>query len=211
MPPSCIAATLRLVPACKAARLFAVTLATCPSPLRPRAGDSGRPGLVSLVPGGTITYENRNLFGNAASVGASVTTKNFLAPADDLSFRVQFNQVRRLAGYQPECKEGFLPSLLALRTYLQAPYFCRHLVPLLLHACCVLLQACDRWDAGLALKCLPPASLLRPCCAALHVRPGRPQAHPPLRLAVQRPQDLRRVHARCGSGRSLRLPGTACI
>lgn len=56
-------------------------------------GDSGRPGLVSLVPGGTITYENRNLFGNAASVGASVTTKNFLAPADDLSFRVQFNQV----------------------------------------------------------------------------------------------------------------------
>ncbi|PSC70609.1 chaperonin 60B2 [Micractinium conductrix] len=55
-------------------------------------GDSGRPGLVSLVPGGTITYENRNLFGNAASLGASVTTKNFLSPADDLSFRVQYNQ-----------------------------------------------------------------------------------------------------------------------
>jgi len=27
------------------------------------AGDSGKPGIVSLVPGGTITYENRNLFG----------------------------------------------------------------------------------------------------------------------------------------------------
>lgn len=65
------------------------------------AGDSGRPGLVSLVPGGTITYENRNLFGNAASVGASVTTKNFLAPADDLSFRVQFNQVG-----PPGCPSG---------------------------------------------------------------------------------------------------------
>jgi hypothetical protein len=57
------------------------------------AGDSGKPGLVSIVPGGTITYENRNLFGNAASVAASINTKNFLAPADDLSFRVQYSQV----------------------------------------------------------------------------------------------------------------------
>lgn len=57
------------------------------------AGDSGKPGLVSVVPGGTITYENRNLFGNAASVAASINTKNFLAPADDLSFRVQYSQV----------------------------------------------------------------------------------------------------------------------
>ena len=31
-----------------------------PPPLPP--GDSGRPSLVSLVPGGTILYENRNLF-----------------------------------------------------------------------------------------------------------------------------------------------------
>ncbi len=45
------------------------------------------------MPGGTITYENRNLFGKAASIGASVTTKNFLSPADDLSFRVQYNHV----------------------------------------------------------------------------------------------------------------------
>jgi hypothetical protein len=60
------------------------------------AGDTGKPGLVSLVPGGTITYENRNLFGNAASVSASMTTKNFLSPAEDLSFRVQYSQVRAL-------------------------------------------------------------------------------------------------------------------
>ena len=49
------------------------------------------------MPGGTITYENRNLFGNAASLAASVNTKNFLQPADDLSFRVQYSQV--LQGY----------------------------------------------------------------------------------------------------------------
>ena len=59
------------------------------------------PGWCPWSPGGTITYENRNLFGNAASVGASVTTKNFLAPADDLSFRVQFNQVG-----PPGCPSG---------------------------------------------------------------------------------------------------------
>jgi hypothetical protein len=72
----------------------------CPAPALPPAlspaADNGKPGLVSLVPGGTITYENRNLFGNAASVAASVNTKNFLQPADDLSFRVQYSQVRRL-------------------------------------------------------------------------------------------------------------------
>lgn len=55
-------------------------------------GDNGKPGIVSLVPGGTITYENRNLLGNAASIAASINTKNFLAPADDLSFRVQYSQ-----------------------------------------------------------------------------------------------------------------------
>lgn len=33
------------------------------------AGDTGKPGLVSLVPGGTITYENRNLFGKVGLIG----------------------------------------------------------------------------------------------------------------------------------------------
>ena len=44
-------------------------------------GDSGRPSLVSIAPGGTITYEHRNLGGKAATVAASINTKNFLAPA----------------------------------------------------------------------------------------------------------------------------------
>ena len=50
-------------------------------------GDNNRPSLVSLVPGGTITYEHRNLGGRAATMAASVNTKNFLAPSDDLSYR----------------------------------------------------------------------------------------------------------------------------
>lgn len=54
--------------------------------------DSGAPSLVSLVPGGTITYEHRNLGGKAATVAASINTKNFLSPADDLSYRFVFSQ-----------------------------------------------------------------------------------------------------------------------
>lgn len=50
-------------------------------------GDSGAPALVSLVPGGTITYEHRNVGGKAATMAASINTKNFLAPSDDLSYR----------------------------------------------------------------------------------------------------------------------------
>jgi outer membrane protein assembly factor BamA len=55
-------------------------------------GDDNRPSLVSLVPGGTVTYEHRNLLGRAATVAASVNTKNFLAPADDLSYRFVYSQ-----------------------------------------------------------------------------------------------------------------------
>ena len=111
---------------------------------------------MSLVPGGTITYENRNLFGNAASVAASVNTKNFLAPADDLSFRVQFSQASG-PGYQ---------------------------------------QADVMWLARVRVsEPAPPRAHRRP--AAIHVRPGRPQTHPPHCLALQRPQGLRRVHPRC--------------
>lgn len=55
-------------------------------------GDNNRPSLVSIAPGGTITYEHRNLGGNAATVAASINTKNFLAPADDLSYRFVYSQ-----------------------------------------------------------------------------------------------------------------------
>ena len=50
-------------------------------------GDNNRPSLVSIVPGGTITYEHRNVGGKVATMAASVNTKNFLAPAEDLSYR----------------------------------------------------------------------------------------------------------------------------
>jgi hypothetical protein len=54
-------------------------------------GDKGRPGLVSLVPGGTVTYENRNLDGKGAMFAASINTKNFVQPTDDLAYRMQFS------------------------------------------------------------------------------------------------------------------------
>jgi len=54
-------------------------------------GDNNRPALVSLIPGGTITYEHRNLGGRAATMAASVNTKNFLAPSDDLSYRLMYS------------------------------------------------------------------------------------------------------------------------
>lgn len=53
-------------------------------------GDNNRPSLVSIVPGGTITYEHRNFGGKVATLAASVNTKNFLAPADDLSYRFMY-------------------------------------------------------------------------------------------------------------------------
>lgn len=54
--------------------------------------DNNRPSLVSLVPGGTITYEHRNLGGRAATLAASVNTKNFLAPSEDLAYRLVYSQ-----------------------------------------------------------------------------------------------------------------------
>ena len=54
-------------------------------------GDNNRPALVSIVPGGTITYEHRNLGGRAATFAASVNTKNFMAPSDDMSYRFAYS------------------------------------------------------------------------------------------------------------------------
>lgn len=53
-------------------------------------GEAGRPALVSLVPGGTILFEDRNLGGIGRSLSASVSAQNFLFPSDDLSFRVEY-------------------------------------------------------------------------------------------------------------------------
>ncbi len=75
------------------------TQAPLPSPpphTHTLAGDSGRPTITTLVPGGTILYENRNLGGKAATFAASINTKNFWSPADDLSFRLMYSQVRSM-------------------------------------------------------------------------------------------------------------------
>ncbi|CAK8576092.1 unnamed protein product [Lathyrus sativus] len=53
-------------------------------------GRGGRPTLASLQPGGTITFEHRNLQGLNRSLTGSVTTSNFLNPQDDLAFKMEY-------------------------------------------------------------------------------------------------------------------------
>ena len=54
--------------------------------------DANRPSLVSIVPGGTITYEHRNLGGRAGTLAASVNTKNFMQPSEDMAYRMVYTQ-----------------------------------------------------------------------------------------------------------------------
>ena len=67
MIQSRLSVTQNLLPPCAACRQLS---ANQPSPVcfSLPAGDSGKPGIVSLVPGGTITYENRNLFGKVGII-----------------------------------------------------------------------------------------------------------------------------------------------
>ncbi|XP_004507162.1 protein TOC75, chloroplastic [Cicer arietinum] len=53
-------------------------------------GRGGRPTLASLQPGGTITFEHRNLQGLNRSLTGSVTTSNFWNPQDDLAFKMEY-------------------------------------------------------------------------------------------------------------------------
>ncbi|KAJ7980816.1 Protein TOC75-3, chloroplastic [Quillaja saponaria] len=53
-------------------------------------GRGGRPTLASLEPGGTITFEHRNLRGLNRSIIGSVTTSNFCNPQDDLAFKLEY-------------------------------------------------------------------------------------------------------------------------
>jgi len=55
-------------------------------------GEGGRPDLVSLIPGGSVFMEHRNLDGQARQLSASVSTSNFLAPADDLGVKVEYTR-----------------------------------------------------------------------------------------------------------------------
>ncbi|OIW03716.1 hypothetical protein TanjilG_29751 [Lupinus angustifolius] len=53
-------------------------------------GRGGRPTLASIQPGGTVTFEHRNLHGLNRSVNGSITTSNFLNPQDDLAFKLEY-------------------------------------------------------------------------------------------------------------------------
>ncbi|GLT77341.1 hypothetical protein SLA2020_489390 [Shorea laevis] len=53
-------------------------------------GRGGRPTLASLQPGGTVSFEHRNLNGLNRSILGSVTTSNFFNPQDDLAFKLEY-------------------------------------------------------------------------------------------------------------------------
>lgn len=53
-------------------------------------GNSGRPSLASIQPGGSVTFEHRNLQGLNRSVFGSVTSNNLLNPQDDLGFKMEY-------------------------------------------------------------------------------------------------------------------------
>ncbi|KAF8669354.1 hypothetical protein HU200_051695 [Digitaria exilis] len=50
----------------------------------------GRPTLASIQPGGTISFEHRNISGFNRSLVGSVTSSNLLNPNDDLSFKLEY-------------------------------------------------------------------------------------------------------------------------
>jgi len=53
-------------------------------------GDSGRPGLVGIVPGGSLMYEHRYLGPKGHQLSASCNAPNLIAPGDELGFRVDW-------------------------------------------------------------------------------------------------------------------------
>ncbi|KAA3489640.1 protein TOC75-3, chloroplastic-like [Gossypium australe] len=53
-------------------------------------GRGGRPTLASLQPGGTVSFEHRNLKGLNRSILGSLTTSNFFNPQDDLAFKLEY-------------------------------------------------------------------------------------------------------------------------
>ncbi|KAJ4836801.1 hypothetical protein Tsubulata_027447 [Turnera subulata] len=53
-------------------------------------GRGGRPTLASFQPGGTVSFEHRNIKGLNRSILGSITTSNFFLPQDDLSFKLEY-------------------------------------------------------------------------------------------------------------------------
>ncbi|TKY67378.1 TOC75 protein [Spatholobus suberectus] len=64
-------------------------------------GPRGLPTLASMVPGGTVTLDHRNLQGLKRSFHASVTTGNLCDPQDDLSFKFEYAQPYLDGVYNP--------------------------------------------------------------------------------------------------------------
>ncbi|KAL3518153.1 hypothetical protein ACH5RR_020742 [Cinchona calisaya] len=53
-------------------------------------GRGGRPTLASIQPGGTVSFEHRNIRGLNRSLLGSVNTSNLLNPQDDLAFKLEY-------------------------------------------------------------------------------------------------------------------------
>ncbi|XP_039136090.1 protein TOC75-3, chloroplastic [Dioscorea cayenensis subsp. rotundata] len=53
-------------------------------------GRQGRPTLASFQPGGTVSFEHRNISGLNRSLLGSVTSSNLLNPQDDLAFKLEY-------------------------------------------------------------------------------------------------------------------------
>eukprot|EP00897_Mesotaenium_endlicherianum_P008155 jgi/Mesen1/7368/ME000381S06601 len=56
------------------------------------AQPGGKPALASIVPGGSVFVEKRNMGGVNKSIYATVTTSNLLQPQDDLGFKVEYTK-----------------------------------------------------------------------------------------------------------------------
>ncbi|KAK1394219.1 Translocon at the outer envelope membrane of chloroplasts 75-III [Heracleum sosnowskyi] len=53
-------------------------------------GRGGRPTLASIQPGGTVSFEHKNIKGLNRSLGGSVRTSNFLNPQNELGFQIEY-------------------------------------------------------------------------------------------------------------------------
>ncbi|KAL9386765.1 hypothetical protein Peur_019889 [Populus x canadensis] len=53
-------------------------------------GRGGRPTLASFQPGGTVSFEHRNIKGLNRSILGSITTSNFFSAQEDLSFKLEY-------------------------------------------------------------------------------------------------------------------------
>ncbi|GAB2285813.1 Putative translocon at the outer envelope membrane of chloroplasts 75-III [Dionaea muscipula] len=53
-------------------------------------GRHGNPTLASIQPGGSVTFEHRNIKGLNRSLLGTITTTNFFNPQDDLSFKFEY-------------------------------------------------------------------------------------------------------------------------